>query len=110
MKTLGVVANSSEAVRGSTAQAKREDLCVRKGDTVVLEGEDGSKMTVVISTLEQVNPTKDSPVRVATVESRWGKALAGNTIGSNVEIEAPAKTFRLKILEIIRPVNGKTIQ
>jgi transcription elongation factor GreA len=62
---------------------------VAVGSHVVLEDAQGERMQVEISSVGGVSP--DSPV---------GRALLGNKVGDEVEIEAPRGSWRARILSV----------
>jgi transcription elongation factor GreA len=59
------------------------------GSTVVVEDEQGEKLEVQISSVGGVSP--DSPL---------GKALLGRKAGDEVEVQAPKRTWRARIISI----------
>lgn len=69
------------------AVAASESVTV--GSTVVIEGDDGQTMEVVISSVGGVSP-----------EAPLGKALVGKKVGETAEVEAPRGTWRAKIVSI----------
>ena len=61
------------------------------GSKVEIEDEDGERMQVEISSVDGVSP-----------ESPLGKALLGAKVGDKVNVEAPKRTWRAKVLSIGR--------
>ena len=59
------------------------------GSTVVVEDEQGEKLEIQISSVGGVSP--DSPL---------GKALLGRKAGDEVDVQAPKRSWRAKILSI----------
>jgi transcription elongation factor GreA len=61
------------------------------GSKVEVEDEDGERMEVEISSVGGVSP--DSPL---------GKALLGARVGDEVDVEAPRRTWRAKVVSVGR--------
>src|SRR4051812_41863746 len=72
------------------AAAAASDV-VSVGSKVVVEDEEGEQMDVEISSVGGVSP--DSPL---------GKALIGSRVGDEVEVAAPRRTWRAKVISIGR--------
>lgn len=65
------------------------------GSIVEIEDEDGERLEVEISSVKGESTV--SP------ESPLGRALFGQAVGKTVEINAPSRSWRAKILSITRP-------
>ena len=59
------------------------------GSTVVIEGEDGQRMELQISSVGGISP--DAPL---------GKALLGKKVGETADVAAPRGTWRARIVSI----------
>ena len=71
------------------AAAASETIVV--GSKVEVEDEDGERMEVEISSVGGVSP-----------ESPLGKALLGAKVGDEVQVEAPKRTWRARVLSVGR--------
>ena len=75
------------------------DRGVNIGATVKIEFVDGGRMDVyTIVGSQEANPK----MKLVSDESPFGKALMGRHVGEEVTIEAPAATFKCRIVEINR--------
>ncbi len=70
-------------------ERKRETGQIDVGSKVVIEDERGERLTVDISSVGGVSP-----------ESPLGRALIGAKNGDEVEVEAPAGSWRARVLEV----------
>jgi transcription elongation factor GreA len=64
---------------------------VTVGSKVVIEGDDGKQMEVVVSSVGGISP--DAPL---------GKALLGKKVGETADVEAPRGTWQARIVSIGR--------
>lgn len=72
-----------------TAVAASDSVTV--GSTVVIEGEDGQRMELQISSVGGVSP-----------EAPLGKALLGKKVGDVVDVDAPRGTWRARVVSVGR--------
>jgi transcription elongation factor GreA len=70
-------------------EQEREGGIIGVGSKVVLEDERGERLDVEISSVGGVSP-----------ESPLGRALLGARSGDEVEVQAPAKRWRARVLEV----------
>ena len=70
-------------------EEEREGGTIGVGSKVVLEDERGERLDVEISSVGGVSP-----------ESPLGRALLGARIGDEVEVQAPARRWRARVLEV----------
>ena len=70
-------------------ELQREGGTIGVGSKVVLEDEQGERLDVEISSVGGVSP--DSPL---------GRALIGAKPGDEVDVEAPARRWRARVLEV----------
>lgn len=72
-----------------TAVAASDSVTV--GSTVVIEGEDGQRMELQISSVGGISP-----------EAPLGKALLGKKVGDVVDVDAPRGTWRARVVSVGR--------
>ena len=66
------------------------------GCTVTVQGADGKEASYKIVGSQESDPMHG----IISEESPFGKALLGNAVGDEVQVEAPAGVLRYRILEI----------
>jgi transcription elongation factor GreA len=70
-------------------EEERDSGRIGVGSTVVVQDEGGEKLTIEISSVGGVSP--DSPL---------GRALIGARTGDEVEVDAPARRWRARVLDV----------
>jgi transcription elongation factor GreA len=70
-------------------EGRREAWRIGVGSKVVIEDERGARLTVDISSVGGVSP-----------QSPLGRALIGATNGDEVDVEAPAGSWRARVLDV----------